>query len=313
MKCKHCGKEISWNAQFCEACGGANEPLLAKMKSYILPYWQKFITLCGKKKWLLPALTGGVLLLVILCIVLNQPKTIDFTDYVFTEVKGYENCGEVSVYINYAELTKDILGKEPDATNKKTYEKYIEYRKNAASIQASLDVYTNNDEPLKNGDIFLVTVKIKSSEVFEELGYEIKEKEQNIPLQIGKDTKKFDELIDVDLLEHITVNFTGKNGDGKAEISHDQFNIDVVSSSGEEYTLSFCYITPLWGNASFEVYSSRESDLFAMVRVSVENGNHLSNGDKVKIVLEHDEGTLANALKISIDNREKEFTVTGLE
>ena len=72
----------------------------------------------------------------------------------------------------------------------------------------------------------------------------------------------------------------------------------------EEYTLTFGYVSA-WGNSSFEVYSSRESDMFAMIRVSIENGDNLSNGDKVKVLLGHDDGSLAEALKISIENKIK--------
>lgn len=312
MKCEHCGKLISISSCYCEHCGKPVKSIFTRIKDSVFNIFAWSITLCKKKKWLLPATLGVVAVVIAGSVILNRDKSLDFTEYVSFAASGYDGFGTLEASIDYDALAEAILGKAPDGESKAEYERFIEYNENKEELIGSVAVDVDRDTELQNGDFFLATVTVKDSELFEDNKISVKGS-YTATFEIGVDTELLTKLTEVNLIDHVDVTFSGKNGNGTASIVHKKISIEKKPLEGEPYKLTFSYNKPLWGEPNFEVSSTRASDKFVMIKVFIENDSNLSNGDTVKVVLEPSEIGLAEYLGIKLTSLEREYTVSGLE
>lgn len=314
MKCEHCGKLISISSNYCEYCGKEVQSFGKRTATTTKKLFAQSVELCKKRKWLFPVIMGIVVALIAVLIFVNRERNLDFTDYVSFEVSGYDGAGRLVATMDYNKLAEDILGKEPNRDSVKEYEKYLDYMAEKRELMQAFSVEVDRDANLKNGDIFLVTVSISTedSDILKENKIKFKSETYKKAFTIGVNTDELFEPIELNLLDYVTVEFYGKNGSGKANISYTTFYIDVATSNGKMQTLSFHYNEPLWGEPNFEVHSSQGNG-YAMIKAYLEDGYNLSNGDTVKVTLRPTDSTLAEQFGIKITETEKEYTVSGLE
>ena len=313
MKCEHCGRNISILSNYCEYCSKEVQSFGKRVVTKTKTIFDASVNLCKKKKWLLPVVLGIIAALIVVSIIANHEKKLNFTDYVSFEVSGYDGFGTLQVKFNYDELATEVLGKEPNPEVKKDYEKHIEYISDKEELMDLVAFRVDKTDGLKNGDFFLVTIYVKDNDIFEKSKISKPDEKYTKTFEIGADTDKLTELTEVNLLDYVTVEFSGENGNGKANISYEGFTIPVTPTNGEEYTLTLRYTQSMWGDSGFETTSSRDSDQYTMIKVSLDRKSNLRNGDTVKVTITASEYTLANQLGIKVSSTEKEYTVSGLE
>ena len=313
MKCEHCDKNIDMDSGYCTHCGQKVETFQRRVATKAGTVFDRSVNLCKKKKWLLPVTLGVIVALIVVSVISNYEKNLDFTDYVSFELSGCDGFGTLDVKIDYDKLAEDVLGKSPDPEIKKEYEKYVDYTKNKQELKQLFSVQADKSKELKNGDFILVTIYVENSDIFEENKIAFPSQKYTKTFEIGTDTEKLTELTEINLFEYITIEFSGQNGDGYATISNKEFDINIISNDDEQYTLTCRYNEPRYGEPNIEIRSSKTSEKYWMIKTSLENNSNLSNGDTVKIFFTYSEITFAEELGVKISTIEKEYTVSGLE
>lgn len=311
MKCEHCGKSINPVSKFCEHCGEPTDPIYTRVAKETRKWVEKGVGLCKKHKWLLPAVLGVVVLIIVASVVSNHKTSIDFSDYIITEVSGYDGGGSISVSMDYDKLAEAVLGKAPDQNSKKDYEKYLQYEEDKKQLQGLFSIQLDRSTNLSNGDFFLVSVSVKDNDIFKDNKVELRDGAYTKTLEVGVDTKKLPELVAIDPFDYIKLQFTGSNGKGRAEMPFDEFQIPITNSNGDKYTLTFSYHTS-WGESYFEVRSSNGGEKYARVSVYIDYVSGLSNGDKVRVTLSTNNDQIKALFGVTISTSEKTYTVTGL-
>ncbi len=312
MKCEHCEKPISFLSNYCEHCGKPVKSAGTRISNTTKTIFTKTVDLCKKKKWILPAVLGIVVVLIAVSVITNHEKTLDFTDYVSFEVSGYDGYGTLDIEINYDELAEDVLGKIPNSESKKEYEKYTKYINDKDTLKYLVSARVDKTQELKNGDFFLVTVNVEDSDIFAKHKIAIKEDNYTKTFEIGTDTEKLTGITEINLFETMPIEFSGVNGYGNANISNEEFTVNVEPAEGDAYTLNFAYYSSGWSGAYFAVSSSSNENYEERIYVSFENDSNLSNGDTVKVSLEYSEETLVEAFGVKLVETEKEIAASNL-
>lgn len=313
MKCEHCNKNIDIDSIYCAHCGKEVKSFQRRVVVKTKTVFDQSVSLCKKRKWILPVTLGVIVALIIASVIANYEKKLDFTDYASFEISGYDGFGTLDIKIDYDKLAEAVLGKSPDSEVKKEYEKYVDYIKSKQELMQLFSVQVDKSENLKNGDFVLVTIYVENSSIFKDNKIAAPNEKYTKTFEIGTDTEKLTELTEIDLLKHITVEFSGQNGDGYATISNEEFDINITSNDGKQYTLTCRYNEPKYGEPNIEIRSSQTSDRYWMIKISLESNSNLSNGDTIKLILKHSEITFAEELGVKISTIEKEYTVSGLE
>ncbi len=255
MFCKNCGAQLADGTQFCTSCGAkvvsavqqsqqvqpqqAAAPQKAKSqadaKAEVKPL---------NKKVVLGIVIGGCALLLaiiglVIFLALNKYKTINLNDYirtgdeVFTGVEGYGSVDYAKI-LDLDKLENDVcdaIEQFDDSTRDYILESFgvghIEFDK---------------DSNLKNGDEIKLTWKDINKDVYKE--------SYGVIFDYSETTLKVSGLGDaegVDVFEGVTVKFSGRNGEGYAEIDPGEnkygvdFELDKESdlSNGDVVTVSF--------------------------------------------------------------------------
>lgn len=311
MNCEHCGKSINPISRYCEYCGLPTDPFYVRSKNELLNRIRTVKRFSKKNKWFLPMCLVLVLLITVSIVLDLYKKPVDFMDFVVIDVEGYDGSGSLDVSIDYNKFAEAVLGKAPDSTKDiDKYEEYIKYR-NLLKDLISVKVDRNNN--LSNGENIVVTVTVEHAAIFDVRKIAISQDgKYTKTIEIGVDTQPLMELVAINPLDYIKMEFTGSNRYGNADISFDEFEIDVTSSNGEQYTLTFAYHTS-WGTPYFEVHSSSITYEYAVIYVEISKDYGLSNGDMITLTLIPDNEQLSEYFGVTIVTTEKTYIVTGLK
>ena len=306
MNCKHCGEKIAVFSRYCENCGQEAYSFLEWMKIIFTPVYLFF----KKRLWL--TITLGIVLVtaLVLGIIFGSPKYLDPTDYIITQATGYNGSGEIHASIDYEELCEDILGKAPDVTTKKGYEKNETYQYNVSRIKSSILISVDRSAELSNGDFYIATAKVINNSLYEEFGYTLKSNEYKTTLQVGEDTEKLDDPVSLDLFEAIKIKISGNNGSGSLSLSSEIVNRTINFASGKTVNISIS-CSKTWSGYAIMVAFPEDNDSY-YVNVSPDKTYDLKNGDTVKLKLDTSNAKQLKNRGIEVTALEKTLTVSGL-
>ena len=307
MKCKNCGEKVFFLSNYCESCGSEVESVWSITKSNAL----KFLSFIKKRKLATCIVLGVLVAIIAFSTVWDVTHRLDPTDYITVSVGGFEGKGEIEPAIDYTALCEKLLGKEPDATTKKGYEKTKEYNKNRALIAECFSIAADRAYGLSNGDMFIVTVKVLDKAIIEDLGYNLVHDEYYITMQVGKDCDSLGEPTELDLLQYINASFSGTNGYGEYEIVCSAEPIEINHPTAGKINLTLEYYESFFQDGIYVKISDTTERIY--VDLTVEAEDSLSNGDKIKISIDEDSIEDMRELGFVIETTRKTVIVSGLE
>ena len=301
-KCPQCGLQLNPGAKFCPGCGRKFGDVSSTDDTVALPNIQPINPTAPAASTYTPAtpayltkpkapidkrvfIFGGIVIavvaviIIIVSIIANQPVKVTLDDYIKVEYKGCEGYGTVDAYFDSSKFENEWKDKLTYKSNPANYRySYMIENDNPATLISYVvrNSLTGDDlKNLKNGD------KIKINwEITESMKQTISE---YINCELIYNEKEFTvtdlkALKDVDPFDYIKVEFSGKAPNG----------VVYVSNNSSDYYFS----------------------------TDVDKKSGLSNGDKIKVTIttsEDDEKYYAEHYNIRLTQKEKEYTVSGLE
>ena len=308
MKCSKCGEKLALFSCYCENCG-AQGPTTKT--------WWKFIgttatAFLKKRVWLTITLACLILLLVGVGVWQGIAHSIDLTDYIVAEASGFDGSGSIRVDIDYDALCEKVLGKVPDSSTAKGYEKHKTYMEQKESLVWSLSVSADRTSDLKNGDFYTVTVRILDSELFEELGYTLKEESYQKTFQVGKDCNALDAPVKFNLFDYIRINFSGTDTNGYVVCSDETQIASLSFASGNTVEAEIECHESWFGGYSCYVFFPETNDRVE-VQLNIDKTSSLSNGDMITVTLDETDIKELNQLGVVPDCTMQTYHVSGLE
>lgn len=307
MNCKNCGEKVKAFSCYCENCGTKAPPFQGWLKYY----WSTTCAFLKKRVWFAAVLAGLVVIAIGLGVWGSLANNLDATDFIITRTYGFNEKGSIYVDVDYEALCEKVLGERPQSDGAKGYEKYVEYRAHMDQIKEAISVSADKTTNLKNGDFYIVTIKILDQEIFKKLGFEVKEKYSKV-LQIGKDSPEFDTPIEVNLFDFLNVNFKGDNYFGSVNITQPKTAEILTFASGKIAYMYVDYSESSWyGNFIYVRFPETETVISIELDISPSYG--LKNGDTVELSLEGNEVYLLLENGVEIKQLQRTYTVSGLE
>lgn len=306
MNCKNCHSKLPSFSAYCENCGVKGPSFDIRIRFY----WKSLVALLKKHIWLTVMVACMLVVTVGLSIFLNVSNKIDLTDYIVTEVNGYNENGSIKVSINYDALGEKLFGKKPTPDTAKGYEEYAEYIAKLEKFNSILFVSSDKSTGLKNGDFYLATVTVSDSSLFKEYGFKIKEDSCRKVFQIGKNTAFLDAPVEINIFDYLDVSFSGTNGYGSLNISNEVKTETISFASGKQTEITIQY-EEYWYNSALII---RFKDTNAMVSLALNgiNSSYLSNGDSVELSLDEDQLKELGEYGLSAKTKSHIYQVSGL-
>ena len=227
----------------------------------------------GAAKWLLPAIIGGIALVVtiiIICVVVNSQKTINLNDYVVITESGYNGSGKISLKIDWDAIKKDH-GDDIAFTKlaKDEADFMIGYMSPTDALAWYIEVTSDNASGLSNGDVVGYTFKV-NKEWEDYVDCKIKYSKSSYKVKNLEEIETYDAFADLEVV------FSGNNGEGVADFTY----------SGE---------------------------MLSEYSFSIDKESELSNGDVVTItILENAIESSVSRYEKAPAESEKKYTVAGL-
>lgn len=306
MNCKRCGEKLSVFSHYCENCGEKGP----STKAWWGIFWKSFGALLKKRLWLTITVAMLMVAIITLSIWWSVANHFDVTDYIVTEISGFNEDGSIRVSIDYEALCERVIGPIPDTNTAKGYEKHAEYMEQMETLLPTLSVSADRTSNLKNGDFYIVTVTILDEKPFKEFGIRFKEESYNRTLQIGTDSPSFDTPVDLNLFDYVSPVFEGENGNGSINFPSEKKSCTLTFGSGETLELMIgCEKS--WSSFAIVINIPGKNDsIYAYFDVS--SSYNLNNGDTILFTL--DESNLASLKNygVNITSFEKTYTVSGL-
>ena len=78
MKCEHCDKNIDMDSIYCTHCGREVESVQRRIVVKTKTLFSQSVNLCKKRKWILPAVLGVIVALIVVSVIVNYEKKLDF-------------------------------------------------------------------------------------------------------------------------------------------------------------------------------------------------------------------------------------------
>lgn len=306
MNCRRCDSHLPVGARFCENCGEIG-PTPAEWRSYVV---RTLLALLKKRPWLTITVVGVLILAIGFGFFIKTSRTIDITDYVLTQTSGFNETGNIVVSMDYEALCEKLFGGIPSPDSKKDYEKYVSFTSQIQELKNDVIVYADRNNNLKNGDFYLVTVKILDSDIFTNHGFELDETEYHKTLQIGKDCPEFEPLLEIDLFEYIESTIVGENGSGSLQISSRKKDEALVFPSGKQIKLSIVY-ERTWDEHYLVIYQD-EPYISTTVNLHISEQSNLSNGDMVEVKIDGEDARNLAKYGIQVKTHSLVYQVSGL-
>ncbi|RKM58019.1 hypothetical protein D6853_00305 [Butyrivibrio sp. X503] len=108
------------------------------------------------------------------------------------------------------------------------------------------------------------------------------------------------------ILDYVTVDFSGKNGEGTAFVNVDYDGIETEMVGGEDKIKEFEDVGDL---AELTKYINAVSS----ISLSIDKNSGLSNGDQVVVTVSYDETAAASAGVVFGDETSRSYEVKGLK
>ena len=307
MTCSKCGEKLALFSNFCENCGAQGPSAKG---------WWKFIgssaaSFFKRRIWLTIVVAAVLVFSVGFGIWHSATHNLVLTDFVTTSSTGYNGNGSIRVEIDYEALCEKVLGKVPDSSTAKGYEKYTTYIEQKEALLDSLYVSADRTTRMKNDDFYTVTIRVLDSAVFKELGYDLKEDTYQKTFQVGKDCPTFDIPENINLFDYIELNYHGNDVDGYVVFSDEAQSITLVLESGESVEMSIQCRESWIGYVCYVSFPKTNEGV--SIQLQVDKSTSLSNGDIITVTLDEDDVAELNTLGIVLEITERTYQVTGLE
>lgn len=197
---------------------------------------------------------------------------------------GYDGIGEAELYCNKSEIV--TVGDLTFETEVDT--DFIRYR-DKEGYTRTIYLYIDNDYNLSNGDTVRVYSSVDSEDYLASYGVKLANFSKDITVD------GLSGYTDVDLLSHFSVNFTGVNGNGRAEVVP---NEEVFTVGEVEFNLveKACYVD---GSYCCGIY------------VYISDSYSLKNGQVITLTLNTSEDALAK-YGIKLISEPVEITIDAL-
>mgnify|MGYP003289431687 CR=1 FL=1 len=241
MFCGKCGTENANGAKFCKSCGQAlkiggendNQKDGASGKREV-DYNDSVNLNVGRliekakaipKKFIIGGCLAIIALLVIICIVVNNGKTINLNDYLSIDVSRYDGYGNAEVHIDWLAI-EDKYGEKIKLTTKakEEYGGYFETLSVIEVLEDFVDIELDKYHSLSNGDIIKYTWEI-DEELPEYMNCKLKYEDSTYTVSGLEEVETFDAF------EGLEVTFSGIGPNGRADI------IDYPYDTGLNYSL----------------------------------------------------------------------------
>lgn len=306
MNCKHCGEKLAAFSHYCENCGEKG-PSPKEWWGHLGKSVGAFL----KKRLWLTITTAAVLVAIIgLSIWWSIANHFDVTDYIVTEISGFNEDGSIRVSIDYNALCERVIGPKPDTNTAKGYEKYAEYLKQREMLLSTLSVSADRTSGLKNGDFYIVTVTVLDEKPFKEFDIRFEEKSYKRTLQVGKDSPAFETPVDLNLFDYISPVFEGENGNGIIDFPNEKKACTLTFGSGKTLELTIgC--AKSWSSFALTI-NIPETGEMVYAYFNIDRSSDLSNADTITLTLDENDLIALRRCGIRVTSYESTYTVSGL-
>ncbi len=252
---------------------------LEKIRSIGKDFLEKFLSSDNKKTAAI--ILGTICVLITIFVVFPSKKTIDFSEYVKCSISGYNGNAEAHAYFDIVALEENFFDSPYNSNND-----------DERVVLQTITVEMENFENLSNGDVVVINA-VYDKKKLNKAGYKLKNTTYEYFVKDLKDAKN------IELLENLTLTFSGISGNGKCTIDKSKW------WQLPEYEQYKTFINGVGLRAEIErIDGTKSTETFVLPE-------NFKNGDKIKLTLTYNE-EYATRYLIDLKELTKEYVVSGL-